>query len=41
MSDMLAMSDPDKKFRNDEAFIESINAAQNSWTAKAYPDFEQ
>jgi len=30
----------DKTFNNDAAFIANINAAQSSWTAAAYPEFE-
>ena len=35
------LSNPDEKFSNDEDFIRRINEAQSSWTAKAYPEFEQ
>lgn len=28
------------KFHNDEAFLEQINASQDLWTARAYPQFE-
>ncbi|XP_045590304.2 dipeptidyl peptidase 1 [Procambarus clarkii] len=32
--------DLDHFFSNDHSLIEQINAAQSSWTAKAYPEFE-
>jgi len=32
---------PDRKFTNNEEFINKINSAQSSWTAKAYPEFEK
>ena len=31
----------DAKFENDLDFIGKLNAAQSSWTAKAYPEHEQ
>jgi len=32
---------PDRKFTNNDEFINKINSAQSSWTAKAYPEFEK
>ena len=37
----VSIEDPEEKFTNDEDFIQKINAAQSSWTAKAYPQFEK
>ncbi|XP_042217955.1 dipeptidyl peptidase 1-like isoform X2 [Homarus americanus] len=34
-----AQRELDRPFRNDQSFIDKINAAQSSWTAKAYPEF--
>lgn len=31
----------DEKFVNDEDFIRRLNAAQDSWTARAYPENEK
>ena len=40
MSDLIGPHG-DEQYVNDEEFIQRINNAQSSWTAKAYPEFEK
>ncbi|KAK8728868.1 hypothetical protein OTU49_008836 [Cherax quadricarinatus] len=41
VSERIMQRDMDHPWRNNHSLINNINAAQSSWTAKAYPQFEK